>query len=115
MMASKRLKEIGEAAAFCTQVGRAMIVAVDFRLWVRDQCDAADGALAALMESLIGRGRRRRLGHARFTQSVAQPRRAITMAYAEMSVRDRARFADARKRMNESSLGRQHWLARLSR
>jgi argininosuccinate lyase len=37
------------------------------------------------------------------------------MAYAEMSVRDRARFADARKRMNESSLGRQHWLARLSR
>jgi argininosuccinate lyase len=110
-------RDRGEAAGrLHTGRSRNDQVAVDFRLWVRE-CDA-DGALAALMESLIGQAE----DGADWvmpdlpTRSGAALDVNITMAYAEMlPSRDRARFADARKRMNESSLGRQHWLARLSR
>ncbi len=84
-------------------------VAVDFRLWVRDQCDAAQEALGALMRALLGQADATAdMVMPGFTHlQVAQP---VTfghhmMAYVEMFARDRARLADARARMNVSPLG----------
>src|SRR5205814_6324982 len=84
-------------------------VATDFRLWVRDTIDETDAALAAFQQVLAARA----LEHAGtvmpgFTHlQTAQP---VTfghhlLAYVEMAARDRGRFADARKRLNESPLG----------
>ncbi len=84
-------------------------VATDFRLWVRDAIDGLDGQLADLMRALAGRA----AGHAAdpmpgFTHlQTAQP---VTfghhlLAYVEMLNRDRGRFADARRRLNECPLG----------
>lgn len=84
-------------------------VATDFRLFVRDTIDELDDAFASLQQALVERA----LDHAGtvmpgFTHlQTAQP---VTfghhlMAYVEMVARDRGRFADARKRLNESPLG----------
>lgn len=84
-------------------------VATDMRLWVRDAMERAEGLLQALQRVLIGQAMR----HAEtvmpgFTHlQAAQP---VTLghhllAYVEMLGRDRSRFADARRRMNESPLG----------
>jgi len=84
-------------------------VATDFRLYVRAMIDAIDEALAAYQRALAEKA----LAHAAtvmpgFTHlQTAQP---VTfghhlLAYVEMAARDRSRFADARKRLNESPLG----------
>ena len=84
-------------------------VATDFRLWVRDAVDRADALLRELQAVLLDRAEE----HAAtvmpgFTHlQAAQP---VTfghhlMAYVEMFGRDRSRFADARRRMNECPLG----------
>ncbi|MDB5549401.1 MAG: argininosuccinate lyase, partial [Tardiphaga sp.] len=84
-------------------------VATDFRLYVRDTLDQIDAGLAAYQHALASRA----LEHAGtvmpgFTHlQTAQP---VTfghhlMAYVEMAARDRGRFQDARKRLNESPLG----------
>src|SRR5258706_13428083 len=84
-------------------------VATDFRLYVRDTIDELHAALAAFQRALVERA----LEHAGtvmpgFTHlQTAQP---VTfghhlLAYVEMAARDRGRFADARKRLNESPLG----------
>src|SRR5260370_5851009 len=84
-------------------------VATDFRLWMRDAIDEIDAALAAFQRALVERA----LEHAAtvmpgFTHlQTAQP---VTfghhlLAYVEMAARDRGRFVDARKRLNESPLG----------
>ncbi len=111
MNVEARLKDlIGEPAGrLHTARSRNDQVAVDFRLWVRDQCDAADAALAALMSALLGQAEAG-ADHVMpgFTHlQVAQP---VTwghhmLAYVEMFARDRSRFADARARMNTSPLG----------
>ena len=84
-------------------------VATDFRLWTRDQCDAAIHGLTALMQAFLSQA-----DHGAdwvmpgFTHlQVAQP---VTwghhmLAYVEMLARDRSRFQDARARMNECPLG----------
>jgi argininosuccinate lyase len=84
-------------------------VATDFRLWVRDAVDRLDRHLRALQAALIAQAER----HAAtimpgFTHlQVAQP---VTfghhlLAYVEMLGRDRGRFADCRRRLNECPLG----------
>src|SRR6202051_292166 len=84
-------------------------VATDFRLFVRDVIDETDAAFAAFQHALVTRA----LEHADtvmpgFTHlQTAQP---VTfghhlLAYVEMTARDRGRFADARKRSNQSPLG----------
>src|ERR1700732_1297313 len=84
-------------------------VETDFRLYVRDMIDETDAALAAFQHALVQRA----LQHAAtvmpgFTHlQTAQP---VTfghhlLAYVEMAARDRGRFADARRRLNESPLG----------
>ncbi|HEX4179039.1 MAG TPA: argininosuccinate lyase [Rhizomicrobium sp.] len=84
-------------------------VVTDFRLWVRAACERADQGLMALQRALFAQAEK----HLEtimpgFTHmQVAQP---VTfahhmMAYVEMFGRDRGRFEDARKRLNESPLG----------
>ena len=111
MNVEARLKEIIGEPAGRLHTGRSRNdqVAVDFRLWVRDQCDQADAALVALMKSLIGQATDGAdwvmpgFTHLQVAQPVTWGHHM--MAYVEMFARDRARFADARKRMNESPLG----------
>ena len=111
MNVEARLKEIVGEPAGRLHTGRSRNdqVAVDFRLWVRDQCDQADAALVALMKSLIGQATDGAdwvmpgFTHLQVAQPVTWGHHM--MAYVEMFARDRARFGDARKRMNESPLG----------
>ena len=111
MNVESRLKElIGEPAGrLHTARSRNDQVATDFRLWVRGQCDAVDGALEALMRALVAQAEAGAgMVMPGFTHlQVAQP---VTwghhmLAYVEMFARDRGRFRDARARMNESPLG----------
>ncbi len=111
MNVEARLKEIVGEPAGRLHTGRSRNdqVAVDFRLWVRDQCDAADAALEALMQALIGQAEAGAdwvmpgFTHLQVAQPVTWGHHML--AYVEMFARDRARFADARKRMNTSPLG----------
>lgn len=84
-------------------------VATDFRLYVRDAIDRIDAILADLQQALAERA----VDYAGsvmpgFTHlQTAQP---VTfghhlLAYVEMIGRDRSRFADARRRLNECPLG----------
>jgi argininosuccinate lyase len=111
MTVEARLAElIGPAAGrLHTARSRNDQVATDFRLWVRDAIDQADAGLAALQRALVERADE----HAEtimpgFTHlQTAQP---VTLghhllAYYEMTARDRARFADARTRLNQCPLG----------
>ncbi len=111
MNVENRLRElIGPAAGrLHTARSRNDQVALDFRMWVRDQADAAIGGLTALIEALVGQAEAGAdLPMPGFTHlQTAQP---VTwghhmMAYVEMFARDRSRFADARRRMNECPLG----------
>ncbi len=111
MNVEARLKAlIGDAAGrLHTARSRNDQVATDFRLWLRDAIDRLDGLLTALQSALLDQAER----HAAtvmpgFTHlQAAQP---VTfghhlMAYVEMLRRDRGRFADCRRRLNESPLG----------
>jgi argininosuccinate lyase len=111
MNVESRLAElIGPAAGrLHTARSRNDQVATDFKLWVRSSIEDLDRALAAYQQALAEQA----LAHAGtvmpgFTHlQVAQP---VTfghhmLAYVEMAARDRSRFADARKRLNESPLG----------
>ena len=111
MNVEARLKEvIGEPAGrLHTGRSRNDQVATDFKLWVRDQMDAVDGALAALMTALVGQAEAGAdwvmpgFTHLQVAQPVTWGHHML--AYVEMLGRDRSRFADARRRMNESPLG----------
>ncbi|MGZ3292522.1 MAG: argininosuccinate lyase, partial [Xanthobacteraceae bacterium] len=111
MHVESRLAElIGPAAGrLHTARSRNDQVATDFRLWIRETVDAVDQALGAYQQALAEKA----LEHAAtvmpgFTHlQTAQP---VTfghhlLAYVEMAGRDRGRFADARKRANQSPLG----------
>ncbi len=111
MNVESRLKEIiGEPAGrLHTARSRNDQVAVDFRLWVREQCDVAVAGIATLQRALLVQAEAGAdMVVPGFTHlQVAQP---VTwghhmLAYVEMLGRDKSRFADARRRMNESPLG----------
>ena len=84
-------------------------VAVDFRLWVRDQCDAAITGIEALMRAFLAQAEAGAgwimpgFTHLQVAQPVTWGHHML--AYVEMLSRDRSRFEDARKRMNECPLG----------
>jgi len=111
MNVEARLKEIvGEAAGrLHTARSRNDQVATDFRLWVRDQMDTAIDGLTALMQALLGQAEAGAdwvmpgFTHLQTAQPVTWGHHM--MAYVEMFARDRSRFRDARKRMNECPLG----------
>jgi argininosuccinate lyase len=111
MNVESRLADLIGPAAGRLHTGRSRNdqVATDFRLWIRTSIDAIDAALADYQRALVQKA----LEHAAtvmpgFTHlQTAQP---VTfghhlLAYVEMAARDRGRFADARRRLNESPLG----------
>jgi argininosuccinate lyase len=106
-----RLKEIiGEPAGrLHTARSRNDQVATDFRLWVRDQCDAAISGLEALIRAALAQAEAGAdwvmpgFTHLQTAQPVTWGHHM--MAYVEMFGRDMSRFQDARRRMNESPLG----------
>jgi argininosuccinate lyase len=111
MNVESRLKELigTPAGRLHTARSRNDQVATDFRLYVRDRIDALDEGLARLQLALVAKAET----HAAtvmpgFTH--LQPAQPVTfghhlLAYVEMLGRDRGRFADARRRLNESPLG----------
>ena len=111
MNIESRLAEVigADAGRLHTARSRNDQVAVDFRLWVRDAIDQMDAQLHGLQLALSEKA----LTHAGsvmpgFTHmQSAQP---VTfghhlLAYVEMLARDRGRFKDARRRLNECPLG----------
>jgi argininosuccinate lyase len=111
MNVEQRLKDlIGPAAGrLHTARSRNDQVATDMRLWVRDTVDALDGQLAGLQLALAEKA-------LAFAEAVMpgfthlQSAQPVTfghhlLAYVEMLARDRGRFQDARRRLNECPLG----------
>lgn len=106
-----RLTEIIGEAGKRLHTGRSRNdqVAVDFRLWVRDQCDAAIAGLTELMRAFLAQAEAGAdwvmpgFTHLQTAQPVTWGHHML--AYVEMFARDRSRFEDARKRMNECPLG----------
>ncbi|WEF23823.1 argininosuccinate lyase [Paracoccus sp. S3-43] len=111
MNVEARLKEIIGEPAGRLHTGRSRNdqVATDFRLWVRDQCDAAIDALRALIRAALSQAEAGAdwvmpgFTHLQTAQPVTWGHHM--MAYVEMFGRDLSRFRDARRRMNESPLG----------
>ena len=111
MNVEARLKEvIGEPAGrLHTGRSRNDQVATDFRLWVRDQTDSAILGLEALMSAFLQQAKAGAdwvmpgFTHLQTAQPVTWGHHM--MAYVEMLARDKSRFEDARRRMNESPLG----------
>ena len=111
MNVEARLKEIvGEPAGrLHTARSRNDQVATDFKLWVRDQFDAAEGALLSLIDGLLIQAEAGAdwampgFTHLQTAQPVTWGHHM--MAYVEMLGRDLSRVRDARARMNECPLG----------
>ncbi|RJT22693.1 argininosuccinate lyase [Chakrabartia godavariana] len=84
-------------------------VATDFRLWVRDAIDAVELGLVELQKALVARAEEHAdavmpgFTHLQSAQPVTLGHHL--MAWYEMIRRDRDRFADARRRLNECPLG----------
>ncbi|MEQ9631277.1 MAG: argininosuccinate lyase [Roseovarius sp.] len=111
MNVEARLKEvIGEPAGrLHTGRSRNDQVATDFRLWVRDQLDAAEAGLVTLLQACLAQAEAGAdwvmpgFTHLQVAQPVTWGHHM--MAYVEMFGRDLSRVRDARKRMNECPLG----------
>ena len=111
MNVESRLKDlIGEPAGrLHTARSRNDQVATDFKLWTRDQYDAAIDGLQALIRALLTQAEAGAdwvmpgFTHLQTAQPVTWGHHM--MAYVEMFGRDVSRFKDARARMNESPLG----------
>jgi argininosuccinate lyase len=111
MNVESRLTEIVGPAAGRLHTARSRNdqVATDFKLWVRDQMDAAITGIEALQKALLGQAEQGAewvmpgFTHLQTAQPVTWGHHM--MAYVEMLGRDASRFRDARARMNESPLG----------
>ena len=111
MNIESRLAElIGPAAGrLHTARSRNDQVALDFRMWVRDQTDAAQVALRAFIKVLLAKAEAHAdtvmpgFTHLQSAQPVTFGHHCL--AYVEMMARDLSRFEDARERMNECPLG----------
>ena len=104
---TERLGDVGKKLH--TARSRNDQVALDLRMYLREQCDAISGQVKTLIEELVDRAAEYKSaimpGYTHLQR--AQP---ITfghhlMAYAMMLLRDRSRLADCRKRMNRSPIG----------
>jgi argininosuccinate lyase len=106
-----RLAElIGPAAGrLHTARSRNDQVATDFRLWVRTACARAEGGLHALQYALFLKAEANidtvmpGFTHMQAAQPVSFAHHLL--AYVEMFARDRGRFHDAARRLNECPLG----------
>ncbi|HWE74295.1 MAG TPA: argininosuccinate lyase [Stellaceae bacterium] len=106
-----RLAEIigAPAGRLHTARSRNDQVATDFRLWTRDAIDRLDRQIMALQAALIAQAEKHvdtivpGFTHMQVGQPVTFGHHLL--AYVEMLGRDRGRFSDCRKRLNESPLG----------
>ncbi|MHA6288927.1 argininosuccinate lyase [Maricaulis sp. CAU 1757] len=111
MNVEARLKTlIGEPAGrLHTGRSRNDQVATDFRLWLRTACDHMDTLLTAYQAALVQQASRHvdqvmpGFTHLQTAQPISLAHHL--MSYVEAAERDRGRFADARRRLNESPLG----------
>ena len=111
MNVEARLKDVIGDVAGRLHTGRSRNdqVATDFRLWVRDQLDAAEAGVLALMRALLTQAEAGAdtvmpgFTHLQTAQPVTWGHHML--AYVEMLSRDLSRIRDARARMNESPLG----------
>ncbi len=84
-------------------------VATDLRLWLREEIDAIDAALAALLRALIAQAERYAalvmpgLTHLQVAQPVTFGHHLL--AYVAMFERDRSRLTECRARVNQLPLG----------
>ncbi len=84
-------------------------VATDFKLYIRDTIDHMDSLLAKLQYALAEKAKQYSdnvmpgFTHLQTAQPVTLGHHLL--AYVEMIARDRSRFTDARKRLNENPLG----------
>ena len=111
MNVEARLADLIGAAAGRLHTARSRNdqVATDFKLYIRDTIDHLDGQLRDLQEALLTRAEEHAdtimpgFTHLQTAQPVTFGHHCL--AYVEMTARDRGRFADARRRLNESPLG----------
>ncbi|MEL6119580.1 MAG: argininosuccinate lyase [Pseudomonadota bacterium] len=111
MNVEARLKDIIGEPARRLHTGRSRNdqVATDFRLWVRDQLDAAEEGLVTLLRACLAQAEAGAdwvmpgFTHLQVAQPVTWGHHM--MAYVEMFGRDLSRVRDARARMNECPLG----------
>jgi argininosuccinate lyase len=111
MNVESRLAELigAPAGRLHTARSRNDQVATDFKLWMRDTIDALDKELASFQLALVEKAQQHSdtvmpgLTHLQTAQPVTFGHHLL--AYVEMTERDRSRFADARKRLNECPLG----------
>ena len=104
---TERLGDVGKKLH--TARSRNDQVALDLRMYLREQCDSISAQVKTLIEALVDRAAEYKSaimpGYTHLQR--AQP---ITfghhlMAYAMMLLRDRSRLSDCRKRMNRSPIG----------
>ncbi len=106
-----RLAELAGPAAGRLHTARSRNdqVATDFRLWVRAACQRAEEGLEVLQKALFKQASAHvttimpGFTHMQSAQPVTFAHHLL--AYVEMLARDRGRFADAAKRLNECPLG----------
>ena len=111
MNVESRLAEIVGPAAGRLHTARSRNdqVATDLKLWTRDALDALDGEIKALQRALAERALECAgmvmpgFTHLQSAQPVTFGHHLL--AYVEMLARDRGRFVDARKRLNQCPLG----------
>ncbi len=111
MQVESRLKEIigDPAGRLHTARSRNDQVATDFRLWVRSACHRIDGGLRAFQAALLDRAEEHAdtilpgFTHLQVAQPVVLGHHLL--AYYQMAKRDRSRFMDCARRLNEAPLG----------
>ena len=102
--------KIGAAAGrLHTARSRNDQVATDFRLWLREAIDGAIEGLGAYQRALVGQAERHGdtvmpgFTHLQTAQPVSLAHHLL--CWVEAAERDKTRFSDCRKRLNESPLG----------
>jgi argininosuccinate lyase len=111
MAVERRLTELVGPVGGKVHTGRSRNdqVATDLRLWVRDEIDRLAAELGELISALLARARADLAvilpGYTHLQRAQPVLLAHHWLAYVEMIERDRARLADARKRVNSLPLG----------
>ena len=104
---TERLGDVGKKLH--TARSRNDQVALDLRMYLREQCDAISAQVKTLIEALVDRAAEYKSAimpgytHLQRAQPITFGHHLV--AYAMMLLRDRSRLSDCRKRMNRSPIG----------
>ena len=104
---TERLGDVGKKLH--TARSRNDQVALDLRMYLREQCDAISAQVKTLIEALVDRAAEYKSaimpGYTHLQRAQPNTFGHHLMAYAMMLLRDRSRLSDCRKRMNRSPIG----------